>query len=107
MPWTEHPGAGAVLGAAKRSVVGISLAGCECIQRLFMGNASFHVIYSPQGGWVGFSVCGAERGVGIAGVLLPWGSPKPMRSPVNRESVGEKEQSVSICGCSGAEDTRG
>lgn len=64
--WTEHPRAGAGVGAAKCSVVGISLAGCVCIQCLFTGNASFHVTHSRV--WVGFSACEAERGPGAAGV---------------------------------------
>lgn len=110
MPWTEHPGAGAVLGAAKCSVVGISLAGCVCTQCLFMGNASFHVIYSPRGfGLVSLSV-GLKGDRALVGSCCPGGplNSRMMRSPKNRDSVGEREQNVSTCGCpnSGTEEGR-
>lgn len=116
MHWTEHPGAGAVLGAANSSVIGTSLAGCMRIQSLFMGNASFNMIYSLQGfGLV--SLSGRLKGDrALLGSCLPGAPLNPprtdgeqeMRSTMNRNSVDEREWSVSSCGSpsSGAEEGR-
>lgn len=84
--WPEHSGAGAVLGAAKSSVVGINSAGCVCTQCLFKGNVSFSVTYSLQGlgfvslpvglkgDWALLGPCLPGQGGGTA---APLGSPKP------------------------------